>query len=79
MLEPVAASPAIRLGLRPGPLLMAVAVGCGFRSPIGHRCNTPVMGPGGYRFGDCWRLGLPLLLLVVPVGAPLISLVWPLR
>ena len=59
---------------------MAVAVGaaCDFLTPIGHQCNTLVMGPGGYRFGDYWRLGLPLSLIVVAVGVPLIAIVWPL-
>jgi di/tricarboxylate transporter len=58
---------------------MAVAVGaaCDFLTPIGHQCNTLVMGPGGYRFGDYWRLGLPLSVLVVVLGVPLITLVWP--
>jgi di/tricarboxylate transporter len=60
---------------------MAVAVGAGsdFLTPIGHQCNTLVMGPGGYRFGDYWHLGLPLSCLVVLLGAPLIALVWPLH
>ena len=58
---------------------MAVAIGaaCDFLTPIGHQCNTLVMGPGGYRFGDYWRLGLPLSVIVVIVGVPLIALVWP--
>ena len=69
------------LGLSGDPFLIAVAVGasCDFLSPIGHQCNTLVMGPGGYRFGDYWHLGLPLSLLVVIFGAPLILAVWPLR
>jgi di/tricarboxylate transporter len=46
-------------------------------APIGHQCNTLVMGPGGYRFGDYWRLGLPLSLIVLIVGVPLIALFWP--
>nr|WP_209842386.1 SLC13 family permease [Rubellimicrobium aerolatum] len=80
VMAPVAASLAGRLGLNPDPFLMAVAVGaaCDFLTPIGHQCNTLVMGPGGYRFGDYWRLGLPLSVLVVAVGTPLISLVWGL-
>ena len=59
---------------------MAVAVGaaCDFLTPIGHQCNTLVMGPGGYRFGDYARLGAPLSLLVLIVGPPLILAVWPL-
>jgi di/tricarboxylate transporter len=62
------------------PLLMAVAIGasCAFLTPIGHQSNTLVMAPGGYRFGDYWRLGLPLSILVVLVGVPAILWVWPL-
>lgn len=81
VLGPIAASLADKLGLRPDPFLMAVALGagCDFLTPIGHQCNTLVMGPGGYRFADYPRLGLPLSLLVVAAGVPLIALVWPLR
>jgi len=80
MLGPIAASLATRLGLSPDAFLMAVAVGaaCDFLTPIGHQCNTLVMGPGGYRFGDYARLGAPLTLIVLVVGVPLIALVWPL-
>lgn len=80
MMAPIAASLASRLGLNPDPFLMAVAIGaaCDFLTPIGHQCNTLVMGPGGYRFGDYWRLGLPLSVIVVVVGVPMIALVWPL-
>jgi di/tricarboxylate transporter len=58
--------------------LMAVAVGasCAFLTPIGHQSNALVMEPGGFTFGDYWRLGLPLSLLVVAVGVPMILLVW---
>jgi di/tricarboxylate transporter len=81
VMAPVAASLAHQLGLNPDPFLIAVAVGaaCDFLTPIGHQCNTLVMGPGGYRFGDYWRLGLPLSLIVLLVGVPLIALVWPLQ
>jgi di/tricarboxylate transporter len=81
MVAPIGASLATRLGLSPDPFLMAVAVGaaCDFLTPIGHQCNTLVMGPGGYRFGDYWKLGLPLSLLVLVVGTMLIVTVWPLR
>jgi len=81
VMGPIAASLAAQLGLNADPFLMAVAVGasCDFLSPIGHQCNTLVMGPGGYRFGDYWHLGLPLSLLVAAVGSPLIALVWPLH
>jgi di/tricarboxylate transporter len=60
---------------------MAVAIGaaCDFLTPIGHQCNTLVMGPGGYRFGDYARLGLPLSLLVIVLGTALTALFWPLR
>jgi di/tricarboxylate transporter len=81
VMAPIAASFATQLGFRPDAFLMAVAIGaaCDFLTPIGHQCNTLVMGPGGYRFGDYWRLGLPLSILVVVVGTPLIMLVWPLQ
>ncbi|NLD69786.1 MAG: SLC13 family permease, partial [Limnobacter sp.] len=80
VMAPIAASLAAALSLSPDPFLMAVAVGaaCDFLTPIGHQCNTLVMGPGGYRFGDYWRLGLPLSIIVVAVGTPLIAWVWPL-
>jgi len=80
VMAPIAATFAKQIGLNPDPFLMAVAIGaaCDFLTPIGHQCNTLVMGPGGYRFGDYWRLGLPLSLIVVMVGVPLIALVWPL-
>jgi di/tricarboxylate transporter len=81
VMGPVAASLAHHLGLAIDPFLMAVAVGAGsdFLSPIGHQCNTLVMGPGGYRFGDYWHLGLPLSILVILCGVPLILLAWPLH
>jgi di/tricarboxylate transporter len=80
MMAPIAAGLATNLGLIPDPFLMAVAVGaaCDFLTPIGHQCNTLVMGPGGYRFGDYWRQGLPLSAIVLLVGVPLIALVWPM-
>ena len=70
-----------QLALSPDSFLMAVAVGagCDFLTPIGHQCNTLVMGPGGYRFGDYWRLGLPLSVIVAVLGTFLISVFWPLR
>jgi len=81
IMGPVAASIAQHLGVSVDTFLMAVAVGasCDFLSPIGHQCNTLVMGPGGYRFGDYWRLGLPLSVLVAVCGVPLILMAWPLR
>jgi di/tricarboxylate transporter len=59
---------------------MAVAVGASstYLTPIGHQSNLLVMGPGGYKFGDYWRMGLPLDILIVAVAVPLILFVWPL-
>ena len=81
VLGPIAAAIAQQLGLHADPFLMAVALGasCDFLTPIGHQNNLLVMGPGGYRFGDYWRLGLPLSLLVVFAGTPLILWFWPLQ
>jgi di/tricarboxylate transporter len=81
VMAPIAVTFAGELGYRPEAFLMAVAVGagCDFLTPIGHQCNTLVMGPGGYRFGDYARLGAPLSLIVVLVGVPLILAVWPLK
>lgn len=81
VLGPIAGAVAAHLGLRTEPFLMAVALGCAcdFLTPIGHQNNTLVMGPGGYRFGDYWRLGAPLTLMVLVVGTPLILHAWPLR
>ena len=80
MLAPIAASLSQRLGYSVDPFLMAVAIGaaCDFLTPFGHQCNTLVMGPGGYRFGDYWKLGLPLSIIVVVISAILIPMVWPL-
>ncbi len=77
---PIAVEVASKLGANPDPFLMAVAVAasCAFLTPIGHKNNTLIMGPGGYSFGDYWRLGLPLEILVVAIGVPMILLVWPL-
>jgi len=79
VMAPIAATFAADLGYRPEAFLMATAVGagCDFLTPIGHQCNTLVMGPGGYRFSDYARLGAPLSLLVLTVGTPLILWVWP--
>ena len=77
---PIAIGTAAGLGASADPFLMAVAVGasCAFLTPIGHQNNTLILGPGGFRFGDYWRLGLPLELVVVAVGVPMLLLVWPL-
>jgi di/tricarboxylate transporter len=81
VMAPIAATFAKSLGYSPDPFLMAVAIGaaCDFLTPIGHQCNTLVMGPGGYRFGDYWKLGLPLSIMVLLAGVPLIALFWPFR
>jgi di/tricarboxylate transporter len=81
VMAPIAASFAKSLGYSPDPFLMAIAIGaaCDFLTPVGHQCNTLVMGPGGYRFGDYWKLGLPLSIMVVLAGVPLIALFWPFK
>ena len=77
---PIAVDIAARLGVNPDPFLMGVAVAasCAFLTPIGHKNNTLILGPGGYRFGDYWRMGLPLEILIVIVAVPTILAVWPL-
>jgi len=77
---PIGFNIANTLGVNPDPFLMCVAVAasCAFLTPIGHKNNTLIMGPGGYRFGDYWRMGLPLEILVIVIGAPMILWVWPL-
>ncbi len=77
---PIAVDIANKLGANPDPFLMAVAVAasCAFLTPIGHKNNTLVMGPGGYAFGDYWRMGLPLEIIVIAVSVPMILLVFPL-
>lgn len=78
LVAPIALSIASQLTVSSDALLMAVAIGasCAFLTPVGHQSNALVMEPGGYRFGDYWRLGLPLSLLVTLVAVPLILLVW---
>ncbi len=77
---PIAINMAASLGVSADPFLMAVAIAasCAFLTPIGHKNNTLILGPGGYAFGDYWRMGLPLEILVVAVAIPMILLVWPL-
>lgn len=77
---PVGIQMAATLGVNPDPFLMAVAVAASaaFLTPIGHKNNTLVLGPGGYGFGDYWRMGLPLEIIVVAVSIPAILLFWPL-
>ena len=78
IMAPLSMAIAIQLNHPIEPFLMAVAVGasCAFLSPIGHQCNTLVMGPGNYKFGDYWRLGLPLEVLIVAVSIPAIMITW---
>lgn len=78
IMAPIAANLAIQAGHPVDPFLMAVAVGasCAFLSPIGHQCNTLVMAPGNYKFGDYWRLGLPLECVIVVISIPMILFVW---
>ena len=80
VLCPIAMGIAATLGVNSDSYLMAVAIGasCAFLTPIGHQNNTLILGPGGFRFGDYWRLGLPLEVLVVAVSIPLLLIVWPL-
>ncbi len=77
---PIAIGTAAALGVNADSFLMAVAIGasCAFLTPIGHQNNTLILGPGGFRFGDYWRLGLPLEALVVAVSVPMLLVVWPL-
>ncbi|MCC5979242.1 MAG: SLC13 family permease [Salinarimonas sp.] len=80
VMAPVALGAAETLAVSPDPLLMAVAVGasCAFLTPIGHQNNTLILGPGGFRFGDYWRLGMPLQIIIIIVAVPMILWVWPL-
>ena len=77
---PIAFGVAQLLGLNPDAFLMAVAIGasCAFLTPIGHQNNALILGPGGYHFGDYWRMGLPLEVLIVVVAVPMIAWVFPL-
>ena len=80
IMAPISVGIAISLGVNMDPFLMSVAIGasCAFLTPIGHQCNALILGPGGYRFSDYWRMGLPLELIIVIVGTPLILYFWPL-
>lgn len=77
---PIAIGTASALKVNPDAFLMAVAIGasCAFLTPIGHQNNTLILGPGGFRFGDYWKLGVPLEILVVVIALPLLLVVWPL-
>lgn len=80
VMAPVSVNMAQQLGVNTDPFLMAVAIGasCAFLTPIGHQNNTLIMGPGGYAFGDYWRLGLPLEVLIVLISMPMLLWIWPL-
>ncbi|MBT3807940.1 MAG: SLC13 family permease [Rhodospirillaceae bacterium] len=80
VMAPISVAIAQQLGVNADPFLMAVAIGasCAFLTPIGHQNNVLVMGPGGYRFGDYWRMGLPLEIIIVATSVPLILIFWPL-
>jgi di/tricarboxylate transporter len=80
LMTPIAINIALGLGVSVDPFLMAMAVGssCAFLTPIGHQSNALVMGPGGYKFGDFWRLGLPLEIIIAASAIPLILYFWPL-
>ena len=80
VMAPIGLGAAEQLGVNPDTFLMAVAIGssCAFLTPIGHQNNTLILGPGGFRFGDYWRLGLPVDLLLISVAVPLLLLAWPL-
>lgn len=77
---PVSIRLAEQLQVQPDAFLMGVAVAasCAFLTPIGHQNNTLILGPGNYRFGDYWRMGLPLEIIVLAVSVPLLLIVWPL-
>jgi di/tricarboxylate transporter len=78
IMAPIAIEIAGGLSVSPDAFLMSVAIGasCSFLTPIGHQSNTLVMGPGGYKFGDYWKMGLPLEIIVVVVAVPMIMHVW---
>lgn len=80
VMAPIGVAIAVGLGVNPDSFLMAVAIGASsaFLTPIGHQNNALVMGPGGYHFGDYWRVGLPLEILIVAVAVPMLMWVWPL-
>jgi len=79
LMAPIAISLALGMRVSADPLLMSVAIGasCAFLTPVGHQSNMLVMAPGGYRFGDYWRLGLPLSVLTIIMAVPLIMYFWP--
>ncbi len=80
VMAPIAISTAGQLEASADPFLMAVAIGasCAFLTPIGHQNNTLILGPGGFRFGDYWQLGIPLEILVTVISIPMLLWIWPL-
>jgi len=80
IMAPIGVGIALQMEANPDPFLMAVAVGasCAFLTPIGHQCNALILGPGGYRFKDYWRMGLPLEVIIVGISVPLILFFFPL-
>ena len=80
IMGPIAIDLSDRLVVNPDTFLMGVAIAasCAFLTPIGHKNNTLIMGPGGFKFSDYWRMGLPLELIVLAVGVPMLLVVWPL-
>lgn len=80
MMAPIGALIAKQLQVNPDAFLIVIAMGasCAFLTPIGHQNNALIMGVGGYRFGDYWRLGLPMKILVLVLGIPLTMHFWPL-
>ena len=80
VMAPISISTAAQLNSSADTFLMAVAIGasCAFLTPIGHQNNTLILGPGGFRFGDYWKLGLPMEILVVAIGVPMLLIIWPL-
>jgi di/tricarboxylate transporter len=81
LMAPISVHIAEGIGASPDPFLMCVAIGasCAFLTPIGHQSNTLVMGPGGYEFGDYWRMGLLLEIIIVATALPLVLWFWPLH
>ena len=80
VMAPIAVAAAHTMNVNIDAYLMVVAVGasCAFLTPVGHQSNTLVMGPGGYKFGDYWRMGLPLEVLIIVITVPLVLWIWPL-
>ncbi len=81
VMAPISVGIASQLSVNPDCFLMAVAIGasCAFLTPIGHQNNALIMGPGGYKFSDYWRMGLPLEILIVAVAIPMLLWIWPLN